>query len=378
MVSEIERIDHIVVDSEVEALLLEANLIKKWRPKYNVNFKDGKAYPFIKITTSETYPRVTTGRRIENTKDLFFGPYPETKSLYFLLKILRRVFPYRSCRILPKKPCLYYHLNRCPGFCINKSADLKRHYKKTIKKIILFLKAKKDLVLKILEKEMHNNAKAQKFEEAQRVRDQIEKIKEILKPIHKPFEYVKKPDLIVDIRANEVKELFGVLGNYFPFSTSRFNPLTARIECYDVSNISGKEATGAMVVFINGEPDKSSYRKFKIKFKKIPDDVAMIKEVIERRLMHREWAYPDLIVIDGGKGQVLAGLEVLKKFNLKIPIIGLAKRREQIYIPSSDSRFIVLNLPSLSPALHLLQRLRDASHRFAQAYHRKLREMVLS
>jgi len=378
LISQIKKIDHIVVESEIEALLLEANLIKKWEPKFNVNFKDGKAYPFIKITTKDAYPRVTTSRRIENEKEIFFGPYPETKTMYNLSKIIRRIFPYRSCRVLPKKPCLYYHINRCPGFCVNRSLQLKKDYKKTIKKIILFLEAKENLVIKILEREMHGNAETQNFEKAQKIKEQIEKIREILKPIHRPFEYIENPNLLADIRANEVRELFKVLGDYFPFPSSILHLPSSRIECYDVSNIQGKSAAGSMVVFVNGEPDKSKYRKFEIKFKKTPDDLAMLREVLERRVKHKEWPYPDLIVIDGGETQVLTGLKVLKKRGLKIPIISLAKKLESIYLPVfGKSKFKVLSLPATSAGLHLLQRLRDEAHRFAITYHRKLRKLML-
>lgn len=377
LVETIKKIEYIVVESEIEALLLEANLIKKYQPKYNVNLKDGKAYPFLKIATSEIYPRITMTRSVENQKDIFFGPYPDVKTLYYLLKKIRRIFPFRSCRKLLKKPCLYFYINQCPGMCFNSSGKLSKNYVKTIKKITLFLEGKSDRVLKILTNEMEENAKKQQFEEAGKIKKQIGKIQAILKPVHQPLDYLKNPNLIDDIRSREINELTTLIKNGLGIKYY----VLRKIECYDVSNTSGKEATGSMVVFTGGDPDKSQYRRFKIRFNKKVDDLAMIKEILERRLKHQEWSFPDLIVIDGGKNQVATGMAVLNKFNLKIPLIGLAKRLEEIYLPKESptdrSQYLVYHLPRSSLSLHLLQRLRDEAHRFALAYHRKLRGKMI-
>lgn len=363
MVSQIKNVDYILVESELEALLLEANLIKKYQPKFNVDWKDGKAYPFIKITIAEKYPRVTTARRREKNGAKYFGPYPNIKKMYSILRLLRRMFPYRSCRLLPFLPCLYYHLHLCPAPCFLEVKD----YRKTIRHLIFFLEGKKRRILLNLKGEMKKAGEREDFEKASEIKKQIEKI-EYLALIRQPGEYLINPNLLADKRQKEIDDLRQLLMANFPFLISNLS----RIEGYDVSNISGSLATGAMVVLTNGEEDKGQYRKFKIKFKKTPDDVAMIKEVLERRLKHPEWPLPDLIVIDGGKGQVSGALKVLREKKVLIPCLGLAKRLEEVVFPQGK----ILHLGRDSSAFHLLQRIRDEAHRFALAYHRKLRRLT--
>lgn len=374
LISETAKINHLLVGSEIEALLLEANLIKKHQPKYNVDLKDDKAYPFIKITVSGNWPKVSITRKIENSRDLFFGPYPDSKTLYFILRTIRRIFPYRSCQTLPKKPCLYFHLHRCPGCCfLPQNLSFKKTYQKEIKKIILFLQGKSRQVLNILEKEMAIYAYKELYEEAAKRKVQIEQIKKLLAPTYQPLDYLSNPNLITDLRTQELRKLYQLLLPYYPHLSSNLCLLSFRIECFDISNLSGKLAVGSMVVFIGGEADKRQYRRFKIRTKQTPDDVAMIKEITLRRLNHHEWPYPQLMVVDGGLPQVNAAVLILKLKGFKIPVIGLAKRLEQIFLANGQN----ISLPKDSPALLLLQRIRDEAHRFALSYHRKLRKKVL-
>ena len=242
------------------------------------------------------------------------------------------------------------------------------NYQKTIDQLIKFLEGKKKSLLQEMEKEMKETAKEQDFEKAARIKKQIQDLKYITSPYFIDLSFPKKET------KREIEELKRVLGLKRVF----------RIEGFDVSNIQGKMATGSMVVFLNGEPEKEEYRRFKIRMKEEPNDVGMMKEIVTRRLNHPEWEYPDLLVIDGGKGQVRGVLEVLRKRGIKIPVIGLAKKEEKIIVPKfqiPNSKFQIkcqqLVLPKDSPALHLLQRVRDEAHRFALSYHRKLRVKTL-
>jgi len=361
----IARIDYILVDSEFEALLLEASLIKKYTPRYNIRLKDDKSPLYIKITDEE-FPRVYPARKTEGG----FGPYPSAKTVRLVLKYLRRIFPYRSCKKLPRKPCLYFDLNLCKAVCVNQSPEDKKEYQKTIFRLKNLLSQKSQKVINDLNKEMRKKAEKEDFLGAKEIKEKILQIEYLFKKRHLPEEYLKDPNLILNLRKEELWELEKILG---------LKKEIVRIEGFDISNLAGKMATGGMVVFINGEPDKSFYRRFKIKITQKKDDISMMREVIFRRLKHPEWNLPDLILVDGGKGQIKACMDSLKNLGLEIPVIGLAKRWETVMIPRGEKgiiKFKEIKLPINSPALNLLKRIRDESHRFARNYHLKLRKIV--
>ncbi len=373
LVSRIYKISHILVESELEALLLEANLIKKYNPSYNVRWTDGKAYPFIKITVKDMFPAVLQVRKIDDPKAVYFGPYPNIGDVRKILKMIRRIFPYQSVKNHGKKPCLYHYLNLCPCLPAFNSEVLRRKYRQTIKMIIAFLEGKKEYILKLLFDKMKTAAKNENFEEAKLIKKQIDTINVVTASIRDPIEYAQNPNLLSDESALDINELKNALKNY---GVKVYN--LSRIECYDISNIQGKQATGSMVVAAKGVIDKSQYRLFKIRLKHTPDDVSMLMEVLRRRLKHREWVIPNLIIVDGGVNQVNAAKTVVKETDLKIPVIGLAKREEEIVIPKGHFKgATIIRLPRNSRALKLLQRLRDEAHRFALAHHRKLRRQAI-
>lgn len=366
LVSLISKIKYIEVASEIEAFLLEENLIKKYTPRYNIKLIDGKQYPSIKITIKDQYPKVLLVRKVIRDNSLYFGPYTSASSLRTVLKILRRIFPYQNVLNHPNKLCLYYHLGLCPCPTVTKDEN----YKKTIKHIVDFLNGKTKKVIGELEKERDLFSKNENFEEAQGLQKKIDSINLITGSFYKPFEYELNPNLRSDVVQKELDELKEIL-NSNGVGVSDLE----RIECYDISNTSGLKATGSMVVFTNGEKDTSSYRRFKIKreYNSKPNDFAMMQEVLDRRLGHGEWPTPSLIIVDGGKGQVSSVHKILIQKAIKIPLIGLAKREETII--TSDLREI--SLPNDSKPLHLVMRLRDEAHRFAITYHKKLRSKFI-
>lgn len=369
LVSQVERIEVTIVESEIESLLLEASLIKKYQPKYNIRLTDGKAYPLIRITTNSEYPCIVTARRPDDENSEYFGPYPSAGSVRLVLKTIRRIFPYQSVLNHPKKICLYHHLGLCPCPPLFTTQEEKKEYKKTIHHISDFLDGNTQKVVKDLEKERDTYAQDEAFEKAAKVQKQLDAIAFITQPVHAPFEYQTNPHLREDLREKELKDLQDVLKAH-----GVVIDLPRRIECYDNSNIQGTSPTSSMVVLTNGEIDKSQYRKFKIKGVKGPNDFATMQEVLTRRLTHTEWPYPQLFIVDGGKGQVTSAKEAIRMFNdqypmISIPVIGLAKRFETIITADLQE----IRLSKHSPALKLVMRIRDEAHRFAITFHRKLR-----
>lgn len=362
MVEQVKKIKIIIVESEIESLLLEANLIKKKSPKYNVMLTDGKAYPLIRITTKHMFPAVLVARRSEDKDSLYFGPFPSTAAMRTVLRILRRIFPFHSTLNHPPKPCLYFHLHLCPCVPAFNTEENRNAYKKTIKHVITFLQGKTKQVTKDLTTEQKEAVKKEFFEHAQELQRQLDAISYVTNPVHTPFEYETNPNLRVDLRQQEMQNLQKIL-----LQNGISIQLPKRIECYDISNIQGANPTASMVVLTNGEIDKSQYRKFKIKTKG-PNDFAMMAEVLTRRLKHSEWPMPDLFVVDGGKGQISAAKEILQHFS-NPPLIGLAKREETLI----TSDFTEIKLSKRTQALQLIMRIRDEAHRFAITYHRKLR-----
>ncbi len=368
LISQIAAVAHILVTSEIDAFLLEAALIKKYKPFYNIKMADDKSYPYIKITKSEV-PSITVVRKKNDKKAYYFGPYPDGSNVRAILRIIRRIFPFESVENHPKKRCLYSHIGLCP--CASIIPENKPQYKKNITKIKKFLKGEKDLVLKGLIKEQHEYIRKEEFEEASNVQKQIDSIISITSERFDPHLYSDRPNFYFERIQNELNSLKTLLTKYIVDLGD-----LKRIECFDISNISGTNPSASMVVFVMGDSDKSQYRKFKIKSKKTPDDFMMMREVLTRRLKHIDWQTPDLIVVDGGKGQVSSGLKALAENGKKIPLIGLAKKEEIIVVPiktGASIEFLEVKLAKDTPGINLLRRLRDEAHRFAITYHRHLR-----
>lgn len=496
LVSKISRFETIVTESEQEALILESNLIKEHQPKYNARLKDDKSYPFIKIDVSEQFPQVYITRRV-NKKDgaRYFGPYANAGSVRKTLKLLKKLFPYRSCTKTitgsDDRACLDFHIGRCVGPCIG-AAD-KYDYKNVIDQVILFLEGKTNKVVKNIQQKMLQASNSLEYESAAVYRDQLKSIENLqesqkvvtlnsdnydaiaiaqnqneswvevffvregkligrdnfsmtsnlkTQPSELTAAFIKQfylnstaiPKLIlikqpiddektiadwlsikssqnvqfhIPIRGKKRQLLKMVSDNannglnqlLIRRSTAQKNVNSAlseiqeslhlpnipkRIECYDISNISGTNPVGSMVVFENGSPAPNKYRRFKIK--NIPgiDDYSMMQEMLERRFKRlnestsdnissdQNWkTMPDLIVIDGGKGHLTSALEVLLHSGLnELSITSLAKENEELFVPESPEPII---LPRDSQGLFLLQRLRDEAHRFAITFHRQLR-----
>ena len=383
MVAKIVKIEHIQVENELEALLLESDLIKRYKPQYNVNLKDDKHYKYIKIEKlrGESY-KLTTSRKANDKNSKYFGPYPEAQSIYIICKLLRRVFPHRDCSVskfsrykASKKACLYEHIGICPAPC---QSDARVQINNdNIRKIEKYLAGDRHKLFKGLNVEMKKSAKRYDFEKAAIIRDQIASYKYMTQKKTAINDYIQVPNLILDNGRDSVGKLVKTLHKH-GCNVNAKNYSTFKIEIYDISNIQGKAATGSMVVLTGGMPDKTMYRRFKIKKKSTPDDFAMMQEILSRRFKRVNSQdvsfakYPDLIVVDGGKGQLSIALAVLDKYELKIPVIGLAKRHEKVIILSHNSRK-TLSLPIDSDEIKLLQRGRNEAHRFAIKYHKKLR-----
>lgn len=415
LVSLTEKIQITRVESELEALLLESFYIKEYRPKYNIRLSDDKTYPLIKITLNDEFPSVLYARRMDNPKALYFGPYPHPKDVRMVLRVLRRIFPFQSVPNHPKNICLYNHLGLCPCLPAHNTDENRKEYIKNLKRIVKILQGKSRDIEKELTKEREELIKKEEFEKAEQIHRQILSLQVITKPHHKPFEYDTNPNLREDLREGELEGLRSVL----MAKGVHLNRLT-RIECYDISNTQGTHATASMVVFTGGEKDGDQYRRFKMRKDGIPNDFAMMEEVLVRRIGHDEWNDPDLIIVDGGKGQVTAALRAFKKAGKAYPLVGLAKREETIIVPvnqaffkraqdeledignmsieqfnneessqlhsnsklrklygDNEEHFIEISLPKNSPSLHLIQRIRDEAHRFAITYHRKVRSKRL-
>lgn len=345
MVAVIADIKIIETDSEIEALLLEANLIKKLQPYYNVTLRDDKSYLYIKISTEEEWPRVLTTRTITKA-GTYFGPFTSAYAVKETLRVLRKFLPYR-CNQKPmgKRACFWYHLGRCPGVCVG--AITKTEYGKIIRRLILFFEGRIEELQRTMKKELGL--------------ERVELMQNVL--AHTRILSVGEQ------YASDTRDLARVLGVTTPLH---------RIEGYDISNIMGREAVGSMVVFVDGEPAKSEYKKFKIKTVHGANDVAMLAEVVTRRLSHADWPVPDLLIIDGGKAQLNVALRIVKKLTMDIPVIAIAKgghggvlrQKEELYFVGERTP---LKLQNTSPALHLVLRVRDEAHRFAIGYHTTLR-----
>lgn len=496
LVSQIEKLEYIITDSEVEALILESHLIKQHKPKYNILLKDDKKYPYFLIT-DEDFPRIQVVRKknLNPDKGRFYGPYTDVGAMYATLDFLKRLFPLKQCKT-PKftnRPCLYYHIGKCLAPCQGKVTP--EEYQKLIQQVELFLSGKQSELLKQIQVQMQKYAESEQFEKAAKMRDSyldLQKTLERQKVVYentklnediiaviyedgilaivimmvregrlidkKDFTYfvdnvdkteyfetffrdyytnlkLEFPDRIISKDLEEVgekelyqdwlkilsgkkitisygkgkfKELyelalknatnflenaklkkmaqirddFNEVGSYLAEKLQLTN-FPNRIECYDISHIQGTNTVASMVVFQNGLPKKTAYRKFKIKSTEgKPDDFLSMKEVLSRRLSRLgepKWEKPDLIIIDGGKGQLSSVMQIVEEMGVKvgkggIDFVSLAKREEEVFLPNQSDSIL---LPRDSNALYLIQRIRDEAHRFAITFHRDLRSKKL-
>jgi len=336
LVSDADQIEYRPTDSAIEALILESNLISRFLPKYNIKEKDDKSYLYVWIS-KEPFPRVELirGTDIANISELkprIFGPYLSGPSLRGALEIIRKIIPYRSCRTLPKRMCLYGHIGLCDAPCVARITQTE--YKQRIDDVIDFLRGNKQRIVKRTKLLMNEAAKAENYELAAKYRNQLSSL------VH-------------------IRDTAAIAG---PDRTTFYH----RIEGYDLSGISGQMATGSMVVFIAGESEKSQYRKFKIKTIEGSNDVAMLAEVLRRRFRHKEWPLPDLLVIDGGKGHLNMALRVQQELNLHIPMAAIAK--------GPDRKKDEFHFHGLVPDrdVVLFKKIRDEAHRFAKGYYTHL------
>jgi excinuclease ABC subunit C len=343
LVAHIETISFHTTDSPLEALFLEANLIKKYTPIYNIKGLDDKSFLHI-IITGEEYPRVMLARQTDDEFELakyVFGPYLNARAARVALEVIRRMFPYKHYAGTPARPCLHCQMTAYPEVCTGELDP--KEYARILQHLRLFLNGKKGQVIKHLERQMNKLAKAEEYEQAAKIRDRMMAIKHI--------------------------EDIALLSRKINFSgtlTDDDGIVPKRVEAYDISNISGQYAVGSMVVFTEGEIDKSQYRKFKIRTVEGPNDIEMMREVLQRRFRHHEWQFPDLILMDGGKGQVSIAMKVLQGYELHIPVVGFAKG------PDRKGEKLIFSEPLKGYNIDMFRGLRDEAHRFAQAYYRNL------
>lgn len=350
MLKQVAKIDFKLCSSETEALILEAELIKKLRPKYNTLGRDDKSFPWAKIT-NEDFPIVSVARPKLQDNALLIGPFTSAELLKTALKAMRRIFPYRTCARLPKKPCLNYYLQLCPAVCANKITKLK--YRENLHHLRQVLEGEQKTSIKELTLKMQRLSRVQNFEEAALIRDQIQALERL---------WQEKPQ----------EGFSGVLWQLKSSLGLRRLPL--RIEGFDVSNIAGDQNVGSLVSFYKAQPDKDNYRRFRIKTVKGANDYQSILEILKRRFEKKNkdnLDLPDLVIVDGGKPQVSAVKKALEEVDVDIDVIGLAKKREYIYLADNCEPVI---LPRYSKALQLVEQVRNEAHRFALKYHRLLRK----
>jgi len=365
MVKLIERVHYQTTETELDALLMEAEVVRLHQPPYNVRLKDDKS-PIYIVITKEDFPRVVTARKPQTRTGhikALFGPFPSSYQVKKVIRYARLLFPFCNASVSDKqkhKACFYYHLNLCPGACMG--GITKAEYALNINNLTLFLKGKKHQVVKNLISQMQDLSQRKEFEKAGKIKEQVTAIQEITKRFKSEEEH-PLPNLEDDQSKNRLISLRHLLSQFLSLPAGYS---LKRIECYDISNLSGKEATASMVVFNDGRPEKNQYRHFKIKTLNTPNDYAMLQEAIIRRQKHEEWGIPNLIVIDGGKGQ----LQSVQKVNSwTIPIVSIAKDPDRLIIKSNRGELKVIPLLPENPATSLLQQVRNESHRFAKKYH---------
>ncbi len=368
MVERIEDLEFILCQSEAEALVLECNLIKKFRPRYNISLKDDKSYPCIKVTVQDEYPRVFQTRHQLRDGARYFGPYTDVGSMQVMLGLLKKLFPLRTCVKMGTRPCLNYHIKRCPGPCGGFVS--KEEYARRVECVLMILAGRTKDLEEQLVKRMLAAAEDTRFEEAASYRDLLNALTR-LNESHKAvvgraqklmLERTRLENLHLKDDVTAAAELQQVLG---------IGKKLGRMDCFDISHTQGAETVASMVVFRDGTASKKDYRKYKIRSAEgKPDDFKSMQEVVYRRYKEYE-DLPDLIVIDGGKGQLSSAVTVLKGLGLDdLPVVGLAERNEEIFKPGEKES---IYLPRESAALHLIQRIRNEAHRFAITFHRQLR-----
>lgn len=493
LVPQIERLEYIITNTEVEALILESHLIKKYKPRYNVLLKDDKKYPYF-LVTDEDFPRITIVRKknLNPEKGRYYGPYTDIRAMHATLDFLKKIFPLKQCKT-PKfkdRPCLYYHIGRCMAPCQNLVTP--DEYKQIVKQAELFLSGKQSELMQQIKEQMIKYSDSLQFEKAAKLRDSYNDLAKTLEKQKVVYENTKlnedvislmaddgifaivilmiregrlidKKDFVYEVEEDDRTEFFAtffkeyystlkleypdrivsneleavgekalyeewleilahkkvkisygksaqgkelqmladknakvVLDNAKITKMSKirddFNEIGSylaeklhlknfpyRMECYDISHIQGTNTVASMVTFINGVPKKSEYRKFKVKITEgKPDDFLSMKEVLTRRLSHlgeEKWEKPDLMIIDGGKGQLSSVMDIIESMGIKgIDVVSLAKKHEEVFLPKQSKPVI---LPRNSSALFLFQRIRDEAHRFAITYHRKLRSQAM-
>ncbi len=381
LVREIADIEWMEVESELDALFLEAELIRRYLPRYNILLRDDKAYSYIRIDYDSDYPTVSFTRRPLDDGARYFGPYTSMSAIRQALKLLRRVFPYATKHEpKSKRANLYYHLGLDPGLEVGHTTLTE--YRANLRRLMAYISGKRVAITKELERKMKQAANNQEFEQAAHLRDQLDNLRRLSQQI--VFSDKEFLDISKDQGLNELTKLLNLPA--YP----------RRIEGYDISHMQGSNVVASMVVFTNGVSNKTQYRKFKTRFD-INNDFYNMHEIITRRLSEKhlkDWGVADLVLIDGGKGQLNAAIDARNASSAPdIPFIGLAKREEQIVIDIDYSkvtlnydlvsqlkghtvqsdRFILVSLPKSSNVVKLLQRVRDESHRFAVSYHSTLK-----
>jgi len=371
LVTEIADIDFVQTDSEVDALLMEARLIKDVQPKYNSQLKDDKTFPYLQITTHEDFPRVEFTRTPATKGVRLYGPFTSAGQLRGTIAVLQKIFRFRTCSLDIDegderwrwfRPCLLASIKQCTAPCNMQIS--KEDYRKDIKRLRMFLDGKKDRLLKSMEKDMLQASKDLQFEKAARIRDEIQSLQTL--NLRGNLEDHAQPEVFyIDPR----KGLAGLK------QILKLNELPRRIEGIDIAHLQGGETVASLVQFIDGLPFKHGYKRYKIRSVEGVDDYASMREVVTRRfrrLTQEGEAFPDLLLIDGGKGQLNAVMQTFEALGIAPPMtISLAKREEKIYVPGQADPH---RLSRHAYALRLLQYVRDESHRFAQHYHHTLRQ----
>jgi excinuclease ABC subunit C len=367
----IADINFILTSDESTALLLEAALIKRYSPKFNVLLKDDKAYPRLKLTINEEYPRLMIARKVKPDGAIYFGPYTNAKLLREAVKSLRKAFPLRTCLNMPegrqKKGCLNMHIGQCTAPCVK---DKKQDYLGMVDELRLFLDGKQEDLIGMLSKNMKDASDNKEYEKAAGIRDRINALSYLFAVEKNSKEALSFNADGADLQPAELLEelrcLLGLLNA----------PKT--IEAFDVSNISGKEATGSMVRFKDARPCKNAYMHFRIKTVNVIDDYSMMREIISRRyrkLLNEKGALPDLVIIDGGRGHLSAAKAQFRALKIiNIPVISIAKNPDKLYVHEKKDPIL---LGKFSRVLLLCQKIRDEAHRFAVTYHRFLRNRKL-
>ncbi len=378
LISQVKNIEYIPTESEKEALLLENELIKYFHPKYNIDYRDDKSYPYLKIDLNEEFPRLIIVRKAKrennngkvDKKIRYFGPYPDGSAVRKTLRIIDRYFMLRKCKnaffnsikkLNKPERCIYFQMNQCYGPCVGQIRY--KSYARVVRDVSDLLSGKSLALLKRLKKEMYNASKRLDFEKAGVLKEQVGMIVNLTEKLR--IQKVEKEKLELIKREGALKKLKDILN---------IKIIPNCIEAFDISNISGAEAVGSMIAFHNGKPVNSEYRNFRIKSVKGINDVAMMQEVVRRRyrrLLKEKKSLPDLIIVDGGKGQINGVSKVLRELDLgDIALCGIAKREEIIFVPNRKDG---IRLDRTSAVLNLIQHIRDEAHRFAQRYHKLLR-----